>query len=144
MCKRGLSDLNRAAFDDKNEYQGGFKRIKVTSSYPLRMLRRDKEKDLALDLCPPPEFAYARTANEEKNTLDSHDVKNLKAEEKRIYEIQNCEISEKMEKTSKGSKIEEEKTRLNEKEYTGKNPLDNGSKLIGEIGIYEISNSQMF
>ena len=114
-----------------------FKKIKVTSNYPLKMNKRDKEKDYTLELCPPPELSFSFTQNTEEANLNSHDIKNLKAEEKRIYEIENCEIS----------KITDEQkatVEIREKEYTGKNPVDISSKTLDRINVFEISNNQMF
>lgn len=140
LCKRGLSDLNRASFSGINgdQYQGQFKKIKVTSNYPLKMIKKDKEKDYTLELCPPPELSYSFTENTEENFLNSHDIKNLKAEEKRIYEIENCEISKIADENP--TSIVEEK----EQELTGKNPLDSHSRTLENLNIFEISNTQIF
>lgn len=114
-----------------------FKKIKVTSNYPLKMIKRDREKDYTLELCPPPELSFSFTQNTEETNLNSNEIKNLKAEEKRIYEIENCEIS----------KItDEQKTvvEVREKEHSGKNPVDVSSRILDKINIFEISNNQMF
>ena len=132
--------MNRAAQNDPNneQYQGQFKKIKVTSNYPLKMVRRDKERDFTLELCPPPELSFNFTPNTEDNNLNSHEVKNLKAEEKRIYEIENCKISAIADEQKQISST------VREKEYAGKNPIDVSSKQLDSIDIYQISNTQMF
>lgn len=139
-CKRGLSDLNRATFGGINndQYMGNFKKIKVTSNYPLKMIKKDKEKDFTLELCPPPELSFSFTQNNDENVMNSHDVKNLKAEEKRIYEIENCKISAIAEEQS------ETAAEVKDKEHTGKNPIDSGADALDKINIFEISNNQMF
>lgn len=137
LCKRGLSDLNRAQ-SKQDGYQGHFFKVKVLSNYPLKMIQRDKEKDFMLELCPPPELALTTAQQVEDDKLNSHDVKNLKAEEKRNYELENCKISA----------IAEEQNAiegpLRERESTGKNPIDVVSRQLEKINIMEISNSQMF
>jgi len=140
ICKRGLSDLNRANFGGQGgfQYQGQFKKIKVTSNYPLKMVKRDKEKDFTLELCPPPELSFSFTQNTDENFLNSHDVKNLKAEEKRIYEIENCKIS------AIADEHQQSTQDFKEKEYQGKNALDAGAKQLDRVNIFEISNNQMF
>lgn len=102
------------------------------------MVKRDKEKDYTLELCPPPELSYSFTENTEESHLISHEIKNLKAEEKRIYEIENCEIS-KITEDNKSAVVE-----IREKEYSDKNPLDKTSKTLERLNIFEISHSQMF
>ena len=104
------------------------------------MTKRDKEKDYTLELCPPPEHSFSFTQGAEESNLNSHDVKNLKAEEKRIYEIENCEVSKIVDEQQPVAAGQE----LKDKEQASKNLVDVTSRTLERINIFEISNNQMF
>jgi len=131
-CREGMGDLNR------NTQNGMMKKVKVRSSYPIRFSRPDKERPLSLTIERPPEFYYKDSKNKAKPEMKSSDIKDLKAEEKRIFEIENCNISA----IADESKIE--KVSKKEKLYRGSNPYEGGSKGLENIGIFDISNNQMF
>lgn len=111
----------------------------MVSNYPLQMSKKDRERDYTLELCPPPELSYKFTQNSDENNMNSNDVKDLKAEEKRGYELENCKIAAITEENREV--IAEQR----EKEQVSKNPLDVSSKQLEHISdIFDISNSQMF
>lgn len=70
----------------------------------------------------------------------------MKAEEKRIYEIENCKISAIADENTDtdGKKLEVVQPIEKEKSYGNKNIFNQGSGALRDIGILEISNSQMF
>lgn len=135
-CREGLGDLNR------QQDHGVFKKIKLRSKFPIKMSKVDKEIPPCLQLEKPPEFYYQNTVNHNNEIMNSTDVKDLKAEEKRIYEIENCKISSIADEGTKEIEEVAQIERVDIKENL--NLFDQGSLLLNDADIFEISNNQMF
>ena len=98
--REGMGSLNRST-----KY-AQFEKVKIRAAYPIKFSRDDLEKDFKLSLEKPPELTYKDTKSKPKKELESAHIKDLKAEEKRIFEIENCNISA----IAEGKKIEDTKT----------------------------------
>lgn len=140
VCRSGNGDLSRRAV------HGNFKRMKMRSKYPVKLTSDDREKPMSIKLQRPPEFTYSETFKGPQQVHNRADIKNMKAQEKRIYEIENCKISAIADENANGEgmQIEDQRVEEKEKSYTNKNIFDQGSGALNDIGIFEISNNQMF
>lgn len=117
---------------------GVFKKVKVRSLLPVKFKRTDKERMFSLTLEKPPEMTFMFSEGKPKPQLESRDIKDLKAAEKRIFEVENCNIS------AIANDSKEDTDKLKAKEHQGGNPFDIGSSLLGDTGVFDISNNQMF
>jgi len=133
MCRTGNGDLSRPLV------HGQFKKLKIRSKYPIKVDSDDKEKPKSIKLQKPPELAYSETFEGPKKVHDNADIKNMKAEEKRIYEIENCNISAIAGESLKVvlPKLDEIKLKESEKIEYQKNIFNQGS-------FFKISNTQRF
>ena len=130
--RESLGDLSRPTS------HGKFKKVKIKSLYPIQMRKEDRERPIRLHLQKPPKFSYQETRSAPVDNMRSSDLKNLKAEEQRIYEIENCKIS------AIADDSKNEKNPEFEKKHEGGNVFDSGSMVLSDIGIFDISNKQMF
>lgn len=135
-CTEKLGDLTSST----SVHQ--FKKETVYCRYPLKLGNREKERDKEVLLGYPPEIDYQVTPNRFREELESKEVKDLKAEVKRIYEIENCKISEIAEKDEEQKEKKEET--LVEKEAQGKNIYDRGSGILQNVSISDIKNNQIY
>lgn len=135
ICRKNIGNLTRG------QAQGNFKKVKICSKTPISFNRTEAERDLELNIAYPAEFTYSNTVATDERVLRPCEIKDIKAEEKRIYELENCKISAIAELGNEGKGGEGDQIQY---PVENQNKFNEGNEMLNVLNIFEIGNNQMF
>ncbi len=127
------------------------KKIVIKTAYPSGFLKNMKDREKTFFMSFPDEMCLKQTDKLDQMEIKNSEIKNLRIQEKRNFELENCKLkafkkdSETEMKSSKETPQPKELSiKLSKLKLEKINPFGEESEMIDNLNVFEVSNSQLF